>query len=64
MPEKATEKKCALTGKELAGNLQGDDREGLNTLKGKVLECSECLSACPKNEEEMPFKKSYISGRS
>ena len=47
------EKECALMGEELAGNLQGDDCEGLNTSKGKVLECSECLS---KNEKEMPLK--------
>ena len=39
------EKECALTGEELAGNLQGDNCKGLNALKGKVLECSECLSA-------------------
>ena len=47
------EKECALTGKELLGNLQRDDCKGSNTLKGKVLECSECLS---KNEKEVPLK--------
>ena len=43
-------------GEELVGNLQGDDCEGLNTSKGKVLECSECLSAYSKDRKEMPLK--------
>ena len=53
------EKECALTGEELAGNLQGDDCEGLNTLKGKVLECSECLF---KKWEGMPLKNLIYPG--
>ena len=53
------EKECTLTGEEFAGNLQGDDYEGLNALKGRVRECSECLS---KNEKEMPFENLMYPG--
>ena len=46
---KGSGKEMVLTDEELTGNFQGNVCGGLNALKEKVLECSECSSAFPKN---------------
>ena len=50
------EKERTLMGEKFAGNLQGDDFEGLSALKGRVQEYSECVSACPKMRRECSLK--------